>query len=689
MSDGMTNPLRKSWDQPFGLPCFGEISVAHFQPAFDAALDAHNTEVAAIADNGDPPTFANTVVALECSGAELERIAHVFFTLAAAHTSPELQAVQRTMAPRLAAHFDAITSNTQLFARIESVVADAKADPNALSAEDQRLLERVHRNFIRAGAALTGPDKTRHSDIKRRLAELSTAFSQNVLADENDWVLELSAPDDLAGLPDDLVDAAAAAARERGSNASHVITLARSLVEPFLTYSARADLREQAFNGWAARGANGNANDNRAIVAEVLALRAERARLLGFQTFADYKLEHTMAETPARARGLLDAVWKPARESALRDAVALEEAAKSDGINGPLRAADWRYYAETVRRKAFNIDEAEIKPYLSLDQVIAAAFDVAHRLFGLSFTPVDGLDLYHDDLRAWDVSDQDGQHVGLFIGDYFARSSKRSGAWMNTLRDQSRVDGIVRPIVLNTCNFAKAADGAPTLLSLDDARTLFHEFGHALHGLLSDVTYASMSGTSVSTDFVELPSQLYEHWLLTDDVLDRFARHYRTGDPMPPELRARLRKAQNFNQGFKTVEYLASALVDLELHARAAKDTDDPMALQTAILTDIGMPDAIVMRHAIPHFLHLFAGDGYAAGYYSYMWSEVLDADAFRAFEETGNVFDPDTARRLKDLIYAAGAMRKEDEAYIAFRGRMPTVDGLLAKRGFAEAVAT
>ncbi|MEM9026752.1 MAG: M3 family metallopeptidase [Pseudomonadota bacterium] len=685
----MTNPLRKSWDQPFGLPRFGEISVAHFQPAFDAALDAHTTEVAAIATNGDAPTFANTVVALECSGDELERIAHVFFTLAAAHTSPELQAVQRTMAPRLAAHFDAITSNTQLFARIESVVAASETAPNALSVEDNRLLERVHRNFVKAGAALTGADKARHSDIKKRLAELSTAFSQNVLADENDWVLELSAPDGLAGLPDDLVDAAAAAARERGSNASHVITLARSLVEPFLTYSARADLREQAFNGWAARGANGNANDNRAIVAEVLSLRAERARLLGFKTFADYKLEHTMAETPDRARGLLDAVWKPARESALRDAVALEEAAKADGINGPLRAADWRYYAETVRRKAFNIDEAEIKPYLSLDQVIAAAFDVAHRLFGLSFTPVDGLDLYHDDLRAWDVRDQDDQHVGLFIGDYFARSSKRSGAWMNTLRDQSRVDGIVRPIVLNTCNFAKAADGAPTLLSLDDARTLFHEFGHALHGLLSDVTYASMSGTSVSTDFVELPSQLYEHWLLTDDVLDRFARHYRTGEPMPPELRARLRKAQNFNQGFKTVEYLASALVDLELHARAAKDTDDPMALQTTILTDIGMPDAIVMRHAIPHFLHLFAGDGYAAGYYSYMWSEVLDADAFRAFEETGDVFDPDTAQRLKDLIYAAGAMRKEDEAYIAFRGRMPTVDGLLAKRGFAEAVAT
>ncbi len=676
------NPLLADWDTPFGVPPFAALRTDDFPDAFAAALEAHAEEIAAIANDPAPATFSNTLVALERAGQLLNRVARTFFTLASANTSPELQAIQRDIAPKLAAHADSITSNPQLYARLTAVVK-AHADETApLSGEDLRLLERVQQAFKAAGAHLDDAGKARHRAIKLRLAELATAFSQNVLADEAEWVMDLDGESDLAGLPDDLVSAASQIARDRGRPASHAITLARSIVEPFITYSARADLREKAFDAWVRRGANGNGADNRAIIAEILALRTERAQLLGYDTYADFSLVDTMAKTPVRVRELLDGVWVAARARALEEAQALGEAARSDGLNGPLKAADWRFYAEKVRRARYNLGDEETKPYFPLEQVIAAAFHTANRLFGVKFEPVHGLPLYHDDLRAWDVRDADDQHVGLFIGDYFARSNKQSGAWMNALRDQSRVDGDVRPIILNTCNFAKAAGGAPTLLSLDDARTLFHEFGHGLHGLLSDVTYPTLSGTHVSRDFVELPSQLYEQWLMSDEVLAEFARHAQTGAPMPRDLIEKLRAAETFNQGFKTVEYLASAIVDMELHARQAKADDDVVALQDAVLRGIGMPDAVVMRHATPHFQHLFAGDGYAAGYYSYMWSEVLDADAYRAFEETGDVFDAETAERLKTFIYSAGGKRDEEAAYIAFRGQLPTVDGLLAKRG-------
>ena len=516
----------------------------------------------------------------------------------------------------------------------------------------------------------------------RRLAALGTQFSQNVLADEKAFELALPTEADRAGLPASLIAAAAEAAKTRGSTASHVITLSRSLIEPFLISSTRRDLREIAFNAWIKRGENGGATDNRAIVKEILALRQERAQLLGYKPFADYKLDDTMAKTPAHVRELLETVWGPAKEQAARERDRLQALAAADGANIQIEPWDWRHYAERVRAADYGIDETEIKQYLPLDRVIAAAFATAGRLFGLTFREVTDVALYHPEVRAFEVTGRDGNHVGLFLGDYFHRPSKRSGAWMSAFRSQEKLAGDIRPVIVNVCNFAKPAAGEPALLSMDDARTLFHEFGHGLHGLMSNVTYPSLSGTSVARDFVELPSQLYEHWLGTREVLAEFARHHETGAAMPAELIEKLRAARTFNQGFLTVEFLASAIVDIDFHADASAAGQDPMARQAATLARIGMPREIVMRHATPHFAHVFSGDGYSAGYYSYLWSEVLDADAFAAFEETGNVFDHATAERLEKFVYAAGGVQDEDAAYKAFRGRAPKVEGLLKKRG-------
>ncbi|MEO1265705.1 MAG: M3 family metallopeptidase, partial [Pseudomonadota bacterium] len=610
------------------------------------------------------------------------RVAAMFYNLSGAHTNADHQAIEREIAPRMAAHYNAITANAKLFARIDAL--SQSAETLGLDAEGARLLERVHLGFTRAGAALPTDKKERLGDIKKRLAELGTEFSQNVLADEAAYELPLPEEADRAGLPQFVIDGAAAAAQERGSTASHVITLSRSLIEPFLMFSTRRDLREQAFKAWTSRGANDNDHNNREIIAETLKLRQERAELLGYETFSAFKLADTMAETPERVRELLETVWAPAKARALEEADALQAAARDEGANIEIAPWDWRHYAEKVRKARYDLDEAEVKPYFALDNMIAAMFETASRLFGLKFAERTDLALYHPDVRAWDVTDGDGVHVGLFLGDYFARASKRSGAWMSAYRGQRNLDETVRPIIVNVANFAKAPDGQPTLLSFDDARTLFHEFGHGLHGLLSNVTYPSLAGTSVARDFVELPSQLYEHWLETDEIMTVFATHHETGAPMPAALREKLKAARNFNQGFATVEYLASAMVDLAFHSEDGATAEDPIAFEAGVLKRLGMPDAIVMRHATPHFLHVFAGDGYSSGYYSYMWSEVLDADAFTAFEETGDVFNPALADRLRAFIYGAGGLRKERDAYEAFRGRMPTVQGLLEKRGLA-----
>ncbi|MCB2110092.1 M3 family metallopeptidase [Albidovulum sp.] len=673
----MTNPLLKPWTGAFALPPFAEIADADFAPAFETALAEARAHVAAIASQSAPPGFANTIEALELAEETLSRVGGVFFNLAGSDATPAREALQRDLAPRLAAFSSEVTMNTALFERIEALWQ--ARDGLGLDREQARVLELYRRMFVRAGAALDDGGRARMAQIKERLAVLSTAFTQNLLADERDWFLPL-APADLEGLPDFVVVAARAAAEERGRE-GHVLTLSRSLVVPFLQFSPRRDLRRRAYQAWVARGANGGATDNRALAAEILKLREERARLLGYASFADFKLEPEMAKTPARVRELLMRVWAPARRTAEADAAVLETMMHDDGVNGDLEPWDWRYYSEKRRLLEHDLDEAELKPYFALDAMIGAAFDCARRLFGLEFRPLD-LPLYHPDARAWEVT-RGGSHVAVFIGDYFARGSKRSGAWCSTFREQRRLGGEVRPVVVNVCNFAKPAQGAPALLSWDDARTLFHEFGHALHQMLSDVTYSFISGTAVARDFVELPSQLFEHWLEVAEVLDTHARHAVTGAAMPASLRDRLLAAATYDQGFATVEYLASALVDLAFHEGAAPA--DPMAVQEEVLAGIGMPQAIRMRHATPHFAHVFAGDGYSAGYYSYMWSEVMDADAFEAFREAGDPFDPDVAARLERCILSAGGSQEADALYLAFRGHMPGVEPLLKGRGLLE----
>jgi peptidyl-dipeptidase Dcp len=688
--DGMThppaasaiqNPLLAAWTGAFELPPFAQIEPGHFRSAFDRALVAHRAEIDAIAADPTAPSFDNTVAALEKSGRELDRVADVFHVLAGADTSDEIEAIERDVSPLLARHNNALYLNRALFGRIADLYK--QRERLDLNAEQARVLERYHTRFVRAGAALEKPAQERLAAINERLASLGTQFGQNVLADEKSFAMVLE-ESDLAGLPDFARAAARMAADERDHPGKYAITLARSSVETFLQFSSRRDLREKVFQAWIRRGENGGATDNRALIAEMVALRSERAKLLGFATFAEYRLDDQMAKTPAAARRLLDEVWSRARAKAAAERDALQALIAEEGGNFALAPHDWRYYAEKLRKSRYNLDEAEIKPYFQLDKMIEAAFETAHRLFGLTFTPV-AVPLYHADARAWEVTDAQRRHVALFIGDYFARSSKHSGAWMTSLRDQEKLSGDIRPIILNVCNFSKPATGEPALLSFDDARTLFHEFGHALHGMLSNVTYPLLAGTAVPSDFVELPSQLYEHWLEVPEILRQYARHCRTGEPMPKALLERLLSTRTYNQGFVTVEYTACALVDLDLHSLPEAAAVNVTEFERKDLERIAMPTEIVMRHRLPHFQHLFSGSGYAAGYYSYMWSEVLDADAFAAFEETGNAFDPGTAKRLRDYVYSAGNLREPAEAYKSFRGRLPTVDALLKKRGLAD----
>jgi len=683
-TDSNANPLLADWSAAFGLPLFAAIRPEHFRPAFDQALTAHRAELDAVTAVTAVATFTNTIEALERSGRALDRVSNVFFVLTGADTGGALEAVERDVSPLLARHSNAMYLDWALYARI-AVLFERRASLG-LSPEQARVLDRYHTRFVRAGAALDKPAQDRLAAINERLASLGTQFSQNVLADEKTYALILEEAD-LEGLPDFARDAARAAAEERGHPGKYAITLARSSCEGFIQFSARRDLREKVFQAWIRRGENGGKTDNRGMISEMIALRAERARLLGYATFADYRLDDQMAKTPQAARKLLDEVWGRARIKAGIDRDALQKMIADEGGNFALAPHDWRYYAEKLRKAQYDLDEAEIKPYFQLDKMVEAAFETARRLFGLTFTPAD-VPLYHPDARAWEVKDTQGRHVGLFIGDFFARGSKHSGAWMTLLRDQEKLIGDIRPIILNVCNFSKPAAGEPALLSFDDARTLFHEFGHGLHGLMSNVTYPLLAGTSVPSDFVELPSQLYEHWLEVPEILQKYALHAQTGNPMPKALLDRLLATRTFNQAFAIIEYTASALVDLDIHAVPEPGTLDIDAFERKALAAIQMPAEIVMRHRLPHFQHLFSGGGYAAAYYSYLWSEVLDADAFEAFAETGNAFDPETAKRLRDYIYAAGNLRDPGEAYIAFRGRLPAVDALLKKRGIADAVA-
>jgi peptidyl-dipeptidase Dcp len=677
-----TNPLLKAWQTPHETPPFSEISPEHFMPAFERAFVDHSAEVAAITHDPAVPDFDNTITALERSGKLLNKVSAVFYDLVSAHSNPAILEIDKELSLRMARHWNPIMMNAVLFGRI--AMLHEKRKELGLTGEQMRLLERTYTRFHRAGAGLNDEAKARMAEINERLAHLGTSFSHHLLADEQEWFLELG-EDDRAGLSDTFIASVKAAAEERGMAGKAILTLSRSFVEPFLKSSDRRDLREKVFKAFTARGDNGNANDNNAVIVEVLALREESAKLLGFPTYAAYRLEDTMAKTPEAVRGLLERVWKPARARALADRDQLQGMIAEEGGNFALAPWDWRYYAEKLRQAKANFDDGAIKPYLVLDHMIEAAFDCAARLFGITFTERKDIPVWHPDVRVWEVRDRDGRHQALFYGDYFARPSKRSGAWMTSLRDQQKLDGAVAPLILNICNFSKGADGQPSLLSPDDARTLFHEFGHALHGMLSNVVYPSLAGTSVFTDFVELPSQLYEHWQERPEVLQRFARHYQTGEPLPEDLLKRFLAARKFNQGFATVEFVSSALIDLEFHTQPASASRDVRAFEQAELKKIGMPEEIAMRHRPTQFGHIFSGDYYAAGYYSYMWSEVMDADAFGAFEEAGDIFDPATAKRLHDDIYSTGGSVDPEAAYVAFRGREPEPDALLRRRGLLD----
>ncbi|KAA6485469.1 M3 family metallopeptidase [Rhizobium rhizogenes] len=684
-SHAAVNPALVEWTGHQGLPRFDAVKDADFAPAFDAALASHETEIEAIAKNGEAPTFANTVTALEIAGDALSRVSALFWNKAGAHTNEVIQTLERQIAPKISRHYSKIGMNAALFARIDALWEGR--DALGLTLEETRVLERHWKGFVKSGAKLPKVEQERLATINETLAGLGAQFGQNVLGDEKSWALILSEDADLAGLPDYLKDAMAAAARERGEEGKYAVTLSRSIIEPFLTASERRDLREQAFKAWVARGENGGETDNRKIIRETLALRAEKAKLLGYANFAELKLDNTMAKTPEAVNDLLKAVWAKAVARAGEEEADIAALISQEGRNHEVMPWDWRHYAEKIRTQKFDFSEAELKPYLQLEKIIAACFDVAGRLFGIRAVEQKGVPAYHPDVRVFEIRDRSDRLVALFLGDYFARSSKRSGAWMSSFQSQHKLrlpNGDVGelPIIYNVCNFAKPAEGKPALLSLDDARTLFHEFGHALHGMLSNVTYPSVAGTGVSRDFVELPSQLYEHWLTVPAILKEYAVHYETGAPIPQALLDKVLAARTFNAGFNTVEFTSSALVDMAFHTRGA--VEDPMAVQAEVLSEIGMPKSIVMRHATPHFQHVFSGDGYSAGYYSYMWSEVLDADAFSAFEETGDAFDAQMAEKLKANIYSVGGSIDPEAAYKAFRGKLPSPDAMLKKKGLA-----
>ncbi len=680
------NPLLAPWAGPYGgVPPFDRVRVEHVAPALEAGMAEQLAAIERIAADPSPPTFDNTIAAFERSGRTLDRVTTVYDVLTGSLSDEALRAVEREMAPRLAAFHDAIVQNERLFARIVAVHEGAAAA--GLSPEQRRLAWLHATNLARAGARLDAASKAQLAAVNQELASLHTSFAQNVLAEESDTAVFLDDVADLAGLPEAVRRAAAEAAEERGRTGAWAIPNTRSSVEPFLTFADRRDLREQVWRMFVDRGDRGNAADNNAVVTKILALRAKRAGLLGFPTHAHWRLEDSMAKNPEQAVALMEAVWKPAVARVREEVADMQAVADAEGAGITIAAWDYRYYAEKVRRKKYDLDEAQLTPYLQLDRLRDGMFFVAERLFGLRFEPLTegAVPVFHPDVRVWRVADAAGETVGLWYFDPFARTGKRSGAWMSDYRPQERFDGSALPLVSNNCNFVKPAPGEPALVSWDDATTLFHEFGHALHGLCSDVAYPSLAGTRVARDYVELPSQLLEHWLSTPEVLERFAIHCKTGRPIPPELVARIRRADAFNQGFRTVEFLGSALVDMRLHL-AGDAPIDPERFERQTLETLGMPVEIVMRHRTPHFNHIFADDGYSAGYYSYLWADMLTADAWEAFGEAGGPWDAEVAARLRRHVLSAGNTIDPEEGYRRFRGRDPSIDALLRKRGFAPA---
>ncbi|MDM7922950.1 MAG: M3 family metallopeptidase [Pyrinomonadaceae bacterium] len=679
-----SNPLLAKWTGPYdGVPPFDKVKVSDFKPALEAAMAEQLAEIERITSNKEAPTFENTIEAMEATGSSLDRIVSIYGVWGSNLNTPDFQKVEAEMDPKLAAFQDKITQNEALFKRIEAVYNSP--DKAKLTPEQQRLTWRYYTNFVRSGAKLDASAKAKLSEINQKLATSFTKFSQNLLADESEPFLELKTDADLAGLPQSLRDAYAEEAKRRKlTGVVGAVANTRSSIEPFLTYSTRRDLRERAFDLFANRGDNGDKNDNNQVISEILQLRAERAKLLGFPTHAHWRVDNTMAKTPERTMELMEAVWKPAVARVKEEVADMQALADKEGAKITIEPWDYRFYAEKVRKAKYDIDQNEVKPYLQLDKMRDAMFWMAGELFNFNFKRVNNVPVFHPDVEVWDVTDKtSGKHVGLFYFDPFARPGKRSGAWMTSYRSQQRMGGKdVTTLVSNNSNFIKGKPGEAVLISWDDATTLFHEFGHALHGLSSNTTYPSVSGTNTARDFVEFPSQILEHWVSTPQILQKYAVHYETGKPIPQELVDKITRASKFNQGFATVEYLASALVDMKLHlAGGAKIDIDKFERET--LASIGMPREIVMRHRLPQFGHLFSSDSYSAGYYSYLWSDVLNADAFEAFTEAAGPYDRKVAEKLRKHIFSVGDTIDPAETYRNFRGRDPRVEALMRKRGF------
>lgn len=671
------NPLLAPWDTPFEVPPFDKIEDEHYLPAFRRSMEVHQAEVEAIVNNTEPPAFENTVEALERSGKALTRVSRVFFAINAAHSNEAIREVARTVAPELAAHRDDIMLNSRLFERVDAVYNQREALD--LDDEQQWLLQETHKHFVRAGVSLDEDAQVRLREINSSLAALSQQFGQNLLADTNDFELHVSEQEDLGKLPESLVAAAAKEAERRGREGGWSFTLSRSSIEPFLQYSPNRVLRRQMFEGYALLGNNGNDQDNKALLASMASLRAERAQLLGYESHAHYVLADSMAETPDRVYAFLDQVWQPTLVAAEKERLALEAMMHEEGVDDGLKGWDWRYYAEKVRKARYDLDEETLRPYFEFNAVREGAYMVAAELFGLVIEELEGMPAFYPDQQVFEVKEADGSHIGLLYMDYFARASKRSGAWMTALRSQSKLDGRVAPIVTNTFNYPAPTPETPALLSFSEAQTLFHEFGHALHGLLSDVRYESLSGTNVPRDFVEFPSQVMENWMSEPEVLRRYARHYQTGEIIPDELIEKIKAADTFNQGFATMEYMAASYLDMAWHTMTAPAEQDVQAFEQAEMDRIGLIGEILPRYRSTYFAHVFSG-GYSSGYYSYLWAEVLDADAFEAFKET-SIFDKEMAGKYRHVLSKGGSQHGMD-LYRAFRGREPHIDPLLVRRG-------
>jgi peptidyl-dipeptidase Dcp len=676
-------PLLAPWTGPYGgVPPFDKVKVVDLKPGLEAGMAQQLAEIDRIANDPAAPTFENTIAAMERTGRTLDRVGTVYGVYSSTLNDEAVQAVEREMAPKLAAFSDQITQNPQLFERIAKVYETRET--SGLTPEQQRLTWVYYTNFVRAGARLDAAGKKRTAEINQELARLFTSFGQNVLKDENEGVIYLDKESDLAGLPQGVRDGMAQGAEARGQKGKWAIANTRSSIEPFLTYSDDRALREKAWRMFVNRGDNGGATDNNATIAQILQLRAERAKLLGFPTHAHWRLENTMAKTPERAMELMEAVWTPAVVRVHEEVADMQKIADADKAGIKIEPWDYRYYAEKVRKAKYDLDETQVTPYMQLENLREGMFHMAKELFGFNFKPVDAskVPVYHPDVRVWEVTNPTGELVGLWYFDPYARKGKRSGAWMNAYRTQERFDGDVKTIVSNNSNFVKGKPGEPVLISWEDATTLFHEFGHALHGLSSSVNYPSVAGTAVARDYVEFPSQLLEHWLSTPEILNRYALHYQTGKPIPAELVAKIDAAERFNQGFKTVEYLSSALIDMKLHL-AGGQTIDPDKFERETLAAMDMPSEIVMRHRTPQFNHVFSGDSYSAGYYSYLWSDTITADAWEAFTEAGGPWDKAVAKRLRDNVFGVGNTIDPAIAYRQFRGRDPGIAALMRKRGF------